>query len=154
MERGEAGADGDALKISGEFLVPTKKEVIDDMNALSAQLSERTRSVAGGIIAIWWALLVGSRTDDATSQLKALLIGPVALAAVTFMIDFVQFSAGYYLTWHRFRLAEKSGSDEINFDASDWRYRLRLRCFQVKQITVGIALVWLIIVLVTRVRLQ
>ena len=50
--------------------VRTDKE---DLNVLSAAISDRTRMVAGGIIAVWWALVIGEDADGLASQLK----GPV-----------------------------------------------------------------------------
>jgi hypothetical protein len=56
----------------------TRNDVIQELQFFSDKLSDRSRTIAAGVIATWWALLIGDHTP--TPLAAKLFIGPVIWA--------------------------------------------------------------------------
>jgi hypothetical protein len=133
--------------------MPKLEEAREHMKELSGQLSERTRTVSGGIIAIWWAVLVGE-TNDTSSYLSKALLVPVLLSGLSILLDFCQYFVGYQMTRDESRAAELAEARSFKYDRNSFRYRLRDNLFYVKQVVMAVALVWLLGALVRLVDLR
>jgi hypothetical protein len=74
--------------------VPTKKELIDELDFLTDVLS--TRWLAGGVLGLSWLVII--QGTDARSFLERYdIIGPIVLALLALLIDFSQYCFGYIL---------------------------------------------------------
>jgi hypothetical protein len=133
--------------------MPTQEKAIEELGALSGQVSERTRTIAGGIIAIWWALLVGDSSDRLSDKLQAALIAPVVLAGSALLFDFLQYLSGYLMTLKAFRAAEKLNQPnatppvkpDVRYDPNHLLFQFRTALFFAKLIAAALAMGWLLV---------
>jgi hypothetical protein len=126
-----------------------KTGLISELQFLSDKLSDRSRVIAGGIIAIWWATLVGEKTPPMGLNATALL-GPVVCAALTILFDVLQYVVGYLQYFFALRQLERGVATDYKFDKGDPFVRTRTGLFVVKQIAAVSAACWLIAILLRR----
>jgi putative endonuclease len=77
--------------------MPTKLQVIEQLDFLSDRISTQVRTVSLGVLALTWGLLIGeSQVAKALSQQwKTNLVGIGATAILVMFLDFLQYAAGY-----------------------------------------------------------
>jgi hypothetical protein len=128
--------------------VPTKKELIDELNFLSDVLSERTRWVAGWVLGLGWLVII--QGSDAPRFLAPKdIIPPITLALVALLLDFSQYCFGYVLNLRLLNSFPKN-TDSLPYDTGILLYRLRLFAFYAKIWAALIATAWLVLVLAVR----
>jgi len=111
--------------------VPTKKELVDELNFLTDVLSDRTRWLAGWVLGLSWLVII--QGTHAPSFLERHdIIGPIALALLALSIDFSQYCFG------------------ILYDTEALLYRLRRFAFYAKTAATLVAVSWLTIILAIR----
>lgn len=124
------------------------KELIQELNFLSDKLSERVRVISAGVIAIWWATLIGDKVPPGVDA-KALL-GPVIAAAISLLIDVLQYLIGYYHNRYALHFLEKSGDTDFKYNSKALIYKSREFLFALKLATTIVATMWLISILVRK----
>jgi len=124
--------------------VATENDLIQELNFLSDKLSERTRVISAGVIAIWWATIVGDKSPPALD--RNTLLGPVIAAGIALFLDVLQYVAGYWLNWLALRGLTQSGAKEFEYDTGNPLYKLRQVLFIAKQIAAIISICWLIVI--------
>jgi hypothetical protein len=69
----------------------TKEKIIEDLNFVSNRISSQVRSIALGVIAIVWALLVGEKPGNLAfePQARAQLLIAALLAMATMFCDYL-----------------------------------------------------------------
>lgn len=129
--------------------MPKKKDVLDELTSVSNRLSTQVRTVALGILALTWGLLVGDSTaaKDISSHWRGNLVALGGLAVFVMFLDFLQYVAGYRNVRALLRKMEKEGLEEARYDDTSWSWRLRLFFFNAKQWALAINVTWLLIVL-------
>jgi hypothetical protein len=122
-----------------------KDTLIAELQFVSDRLSERSRLIAAGVIAIWWATLVG---DKAPPHLTAKdLLPPVICASVSILADLLQYVVAYVHNQSALRTLEKMGAAEFVFDTRNLGYKARSFLFALKQVAALVAIGWLIVII-------
>lgn len=126
-----------------------RKDVLDQLTSLSDRLSTQVRTVALGILALTWGLLVGDSTaaKEISFHWRGNLVALGGLAVLVMFLDFLQYVAGYHNVRALQKRMEKEGLDEAKFDDASWSWKLRLFFFNAKQWALAINVTWLLIVL-------
>ena len=120
-----------------------KADLIKDLDYLSEKVSERTRVMALAIIAIWWGALVGKETMNGFSP--NVMTGPLCLAALSILSDFMQYSMIYLANRRLLHNLEREKLDEFSYDTKSIPYKLRNLLFYLKQIFMAVGLAWFIV---------
>jgi hypothetical protein len=123
----------------------TKADLITELQFLSDKLSERSRVVAGGVIAIWWATLVGDKAPQGLS-VKAFL-GPAICAACSLLLDVMQYAIGYLQNSLALNHLERKRGNEFKFNKDSPFFKARNGLFIAKQVAAVSAVCWLIYIL-------
>jgi len=122
--------------------MPRKEEVIQQMDWLSDRLSSQVRSVALGILALTWGLLIGADSiPGAINPSHLLFVGLLAILAMS--CDFLQYAAGYRNARRLYMEMRTTGAPEAGYPVDFYR-RCRDYLFAAKQWIVGLAAAWLI----------
>jgi hypothetical protein len=123
----------------------TKESLIGELQFLSDKLSERSRVIAAGVLAIWWASLVG---DKSPPHLTAIvLLGPAICAAISILLDLLQYLVAYEASVFALRRLERENATEFKFNPRNFLYRIRGFLFTAKQVATIAAICWLIILI-------
>jgi hypothetical protein len=122
----------------------TKDDLIKELQFFSDKLSERSRVIAGGVIATWWALLVGDKVP--TKLAPATLVGPVICAAIPILADLLQYAVSYIHSLLALRSLEREKVKEFQFNRRTIVYRTRNVLFVVKLVAALLSIAWLILV--------
>ena len=121
--------------------LPTKQSVMENLDWVTDRLSNQVRTVAIGVLALSWGLLVGNSTAaKAVSEQQLLMIG--LLAVVVMFCDFLQYVFGYQNTFRLYQSMQQQGLETARYP-DDWFYRGRKFCFYAKQWLAGASVVWL-----------
>jgi len=127
-----------------------KHEVLDQMKSLSDRISTQVRTIALGLLALTWGLLIGESEAAAAfsgeSRHSLILIGGIAI--ITMCFDFLQYLFGYRNTYALLKEMEREGKEKGQYRTADWAYKLRSVFFVAKQISLGVAVVWFIVNLI------
>jgi hypothetical protein len=119
-------------------------EIIKDLNFLSDRISTQVRSIALGLIALVWALLVGSDTQvlslGSASRPHLLAIG--LLGVLIMFLDYLQYVFGYLNTNKTRKTAEEDADHAAAYNYRSRLYMTRTFFFWAKQALVAIAVVW------------
>ena len=126
--------------------MPKKQTIIEEAQYLSDRLSTQVRTIALGLLAVTWGLLIGeSHVAVAIAvKLKMHLIGIGAIAIFTMCFDFLQYFFGYLDSRALIKKMEAKKIDELKFRPSSCWYKLRSSFFVVKQVSLGIGVGWFI----------
>jgi hypothetical protein len=127
----------------------SKKNIMKDLDFLSDRISTQVRTVALGLLAMSWGLLIG-RSDVAikiAGDMKKSLMFIGGIAFLTMFLDFLQYFFGYLYTSSLLKQMEREKREETRFSYSDCRYVFRTYLFWGKQIFLIIGVLWFVIVL-------
>lgn len=129
--------------------MPTKPEVIGQLDFLSDRISTQVRTVSLGVLALTWGLLIGeSESARALSrQWKTNLIGIGGTAIVAMFLDFLQYAAGFRDNFKLRAKMNEASLTEADYDEKALTWRLRLLFFRAKQWVLAFAVLWLLYVL-------
>lgn len=127
----------------------SKQDILKEMEFLSDRISTQVRTVALGLLAITWGLLIG-KSDvaiEVAGSMKRSLMAIGGIAILTMFFDFLQYSFGYLATRTLFKEMERENRDEGKYKYSDWRYKFRGYLFWGKQVSLIIGVLFFIFVL-------
>lgn len=130
--------------------MPRPQASIDDLRkdlaATSTVLSDRSRTMALGIVGIWWSAQWGTSGGSLAQEIGGSLKWPAFLSIAVLILDFLQYVAGYGETYRVHRAAEKAGKAGAAFDPDALLYRARSWFFVGKIVVLGVAALWLAVV--------
>jgi hypothetical protein len=128
--------------------MPTRTKVAEELNFLSDLISNRVRTIAGGVLAIAWALLIEGRGANGQPLVSAHdLTGPMTAAIATLIADVAQYGFGLVLNLRMYRYMQRQDLSEMAYDPRHMLYRLRQWMFQIKLALCAVASFWLVILL-------
>ena len=140
---------GALFRLSKNDLAMAKKaDLLAELQFLSDKLSERSRTIAAGVIAVWWATLVGDKAPSGLSPL--VLLGPAICAAVSVLLDVLQYVVAYFQNWYALNHLEQAKATEFQFNKGHPFFIIRNALFFAKQIAAIAAVCWLISLLARR----
>ena len=123
--------------------MPKLEQVVEELNFISDRLSTQARTVAIGLLAVVWTILVGESAflrKLSEGLGKSLLLVSV-LSIVVLLVDFLQYVFGYIGVHKTLKAAEAKGLKESEFDLKSLPLRLRTILFWTKQIVLICTLV-------------
>jgi len=123
--------------------VPELKEITKELEFISDKLSTQVRTVAIGLLAITWAILVGDssflrKLSEGLGK-RLLLIG--VLSIFVLLVDFVQYMVGYIYVDKTLKAAEAKDLTETDYDPHSPLYQFRSILFWTKQFVLILTLV-------------
>lgn len=122
----------------------------EDLVATSTVLSGRVRTIAAGIVLVWWT----SQWGDPPKGHLAKLIGdgmllPAAIAILTLVFDFLQYLFGYLNSYKIIRAMEATTTNKTMIDPhASLLYIARVWAFWIKLILASVAIGWLAIIVI------
>ncbi len=130
--------------------MPTKAQVIEDLNWITDRLSTQVRTVALGVLALAWGLLLGDKDPTKSSDLLHLkwhlmIIGGTCVLVL--VLDYLQYVAGYAETHGLLNKLEFEHKESGQYDKKKLAYRLRSALFVLKQLALAAAIVWMSVTL-------
>lgn len=112
------------------------ENVYRDLDRVTDRISQQTRTIAVGVLALVWLFLAGGDKAPVLPHrinlAVLLLTGGAALLAL--VCDYVQYLAAY---WNSYRLkeeAERENIEKVEYDSAAWLYRIRTWAFRAKQV--------------------
>ncbi len=86
----------------------TKETVLSDLRDVTDKVSSQVRTVAIGVLAVTWGLLVGdsSVAKAIATQLRGSLVLLGAASVLVLFLEFLQYVAGYRSTKNLLRVME------------------------------------------------
>jgi len=136
--------------------VPNIKDIIEELQFISDRISTQVRTIALGLLAIAWAILVGDSTflRKLSEGLGKNLLLIACLSIFVLLLDFLQYVVAYIYVDQVRNAAEelkkedsKNGeSNEIDYPVSTLR-KFRSAFFWAKQIVLVVTLVFFLLVL-------
>ncbi|MBI3934800.1 MAG: hypothetical protein HY316_08905 [Acidobacteria bacterium] len=123
-------------------------EIMKELDWLTDRISNQTRSLALGILALTWGLLIGgtqaSLAVSGPYHGHLLFIGLLAILAMTF--DFLQYVCGFRNATSLYRQMKSRGEQEGQYPRGFF-YKSRERLFLAKQLVLGLAVIWLTVLI-------
>ena len=113
---------------------------MQDLNWITDRLSNQVRTVALGVLAFSWGLLLGDSAMVGCSRDQLLLVGMLAVGVM--FCDFLQYACGYHNSLRLYRSMEQSGADSGQYP-EDFFYWGRKVCFSAKQWLALASVLWL-----------
>jgi hypothetical protein len=127
--------------------MPTKKDLIEELNFLTDLISNRVRTISFGILAFCWLFILQNISGQKSIISNKQLMIPVFLAILSLVADFTQYWFGYYTTRSLLRQSENENNDDINYDYRSLGYLMRTVMFYAKQLLMALATIWLLVIL-------
>jgi hypothetical protein len=111
----------------------TQDELADQLDGYSALISTQVRTVAFGILALTWVLLV-QRSDDhvAVTVPRSPLLVIMLFCLLTLTSEFCQYLFAEKTVDEAFDRAVESPTGKAAYDAGTFSYRAQLVCYRLK----------------------
>ena len=129
--------------------MPELKEITEELEFISDKLSTQVRTVAIGLLAITWAILVGDSSflRKLSEGLGKRLLLIAVLSVFVLLVDFIQYVIGYVYVYKALKAAEAENLTEIDYDPDSSLYQFRSILFWTKQFVLIVTLVLFLVVL-------
>ncbi|MCZ8158381.1 MAG: hypothetical protein O9256_00560 [Rhizobiaceae bacterium] len=127
----------------------SKAELRQELQNLSSRISETTRTISLGVLALVWLFLAGGgdkpvlRADPDSD----LLVVSGLCVLLSLLADYLQYLFGYWDTRNVFARMEKEHQETAQYDSTGLLYRARGFAFKLKQFFAVFALVALFLAL-------
>ena len=125
--------------------MPHREEILERWNFFADRMSTQVRTIAIGLLATAWALLIGklevTRNMVAELETHFFLIG--ALAIFTLVLDFLQYLSGFLNTHKLVAKMDRHNLDEADYEY-DVLYKLNDIFFWAKQVSIIACAFWFI----------
>lgn len=131
--------------------MPRITEIIEELRFISDRISTQVRTLALGLLAISWAILVGDSTflHRLSEGLGRSLLLIAALSVLVLLLDFLQYVTAYIYVDKVRREAEAGDLAEIDYPTTSSMRSLRSLFFWAKQ-SVLVATVVLFLIILAR----
>jgi hypothetical protein len=91
-----------------------KADLLAELQFLSDKLSEKSRAIAAGVIAVWWATLIGEKAPSGLSAVSVL--GPAICAAASILLEVLQYVVAYFQNSYALSYLERAKATEFQFN--------------------------------------
>ncbi len=138
---------------TNRFIMSIKLEkVIEEYKFASDKISTQVRTLALGIIALIWLLLIGKDLPfTLTSSVKGQFIIVGFICLLVLIADFVQYLFFFFFANSTIDKAEEMGQEKIKYNYKDYRYAGCKVFFHVKLILLTISALWTSILIIGRI---
>lgn len=129
--------------------MPKIAEVVEELRFISDRISTQVRTLALGLLAISWAILVGDSSflKQLSEQFGRNLLLIAAMSIFVLLLDFLQYVAAYAYVDGVRKKAESQGKAETDYPTGGLWRGLRSLFFWTKQAVLVVTLVWFLTVL-------
>lgn len=120
-----------------------RKSAIEEQRHVTENITGLCRYIGFGVAAACYALFTSNSTfaSNFIAQYKSILLIAALFAILTILFDYLQFLCGYIMV----RKALNLPAEDCGYDTRSLSYRCRFRFFYLKQISVVLSVVALII---------
>ena len=129
--------------------MPEIKEIVEELRFISDKLSTQARTVAIGLLAIIWAILVGESAflRKLSEGLGKSLLVAAALCILVLIVDSLQYVISYIFVKRTLAAAEEKGLEKTDYDPNSLLYKLRAGLFWIKQFLLIVTLLYFLALL-------
>lgn len=108
-----------------------RNKVLEEKRHVSSKISDLSRYIGFGLVAVAYAILTSSSADIASlyGERRFLVLLAAAFGTLAVILDYVQFLSGYLAV----QAALKNKVGEFEYDDSSFSYKLRSGAFWGKQ---------------------
>jgi hypothetical protein len=130
----------------------TKEKIIDDLNFVTDRISTQVRTLALGVLAFIWGIVISDSemAKSIAQPANAQLLGIAGGAVLTMLLDFFQYIPGFINTRNLLSKMERTKATEGTYDYSSWGFRLRNFFFWGKVVVLTITVLGLLRILAWR----
>ena len=125
------------------------EDIYQELDWLTDRLSTEVRTVALGVLALAWGLLMSDKGPDQAVVLSRkwhlLFIGGSCVFVM--FLDYLQYLAGYWNARGVQRSYERNSAAQVKYQDKKVSFFFRRFLFVAKQIVLALVVVWLMIVL-------
>ena len=124
--------------------MPTKQEVIENLNWTTARVSDRVWTISVGVLAVSLSYIIESTSEDGAPFLEPRQVAiPAALALLALCSDLVQYVAANRQNLELLRRMEAEGLTEGKFEAASAMRRLRTLAYHAKFLLCAASALWI-----------
>lgn len=111
------------------------KKVLDDLDFATSRISDQTRTISLGVLALAWLFLFGKDNAPLVSISLPLLLSCIGLSIVSMVADYMQYVIAYFLSRKVLQQAESSLKITPRYDYTSFWFKCRMFFFWFKQVT-------------------
>lgn len=131
--------------------MPTKEDVIENLDSLTERISNRVWTISVGVLATSLAYIIEGAKKEGEPFLEPYLVaGPVAVAILALTADLLQYLAAIQQNVKMLKTMEKSGETSLSYDRTSFFYKVRHAAYWTKVFACGVSALWLVFVSVQR----
>lgn len=132
--------------------MPTKSDLIDNLNWTTERLSSRVWSIAVGVLATCLAYIIESTKKNGEPFLSPVDVAmPAGIALIALLLDLLQYVAANRQSLALLREIEAKGAESGLYDPKSFASRLRSFAYTAKIGACVVSAVWLIVISTWRV---
>ena len=132
--------------------MPTKTDVIKNLDWVTERVSNRVWSVSVGVLATALAYIIESTKQDGTPfLLPQQVVGPAVVALLALIFDLLQYIAANSQDRALLRRMEKQNVTQLPYDSKSFWYTIRNTAYWVKIIFCFISVLWIVFLSIKRI---
>lgn len=131
--------------------MPTKQEVIENLNWTTARVSDRVWTISVGVIGVSMSYIIEASSEGEPFLPPERVALPAGIALLALCLDLVQYVAAHRQNMQLLRRMEIEGLTEGRFETGSAMRRLRSAAYRGKIGLCAIAGLWLVAVSAARV---
>jgi hypothetical protein len=126
--------------------MPTKQEVIENLNWTTARVSDRVWTISVGVIGVSMSYIIEASSEGEPFLAPERVAIPAGLALIALCLDLVQYVAAHRQNMDLLRRMEAQGLTDARFDTGSAMRRLRTAAYRGKISLCAAAGLWLVLV--------
>jgi hypothetical protein len=123
-----------------------REKVSGDLDFATATVTDRSRVISLGIVALCWAFIIGEIPKSGGLSVPVVnLLGPMLLALCSILCDWLQYLFAYLSSLNTLRSIERHPHANIEYNVTSLPYRMRSTMFNLKQALCFAGSIWFLI---------
>jgi len=110
------------------------KKVLDDLDFATSRISDQTRTISLGVLALAWLFLFGGKNAPLLEISLPILLICIALAMVSMVADYLQYVVAYMLSRKVLDKVESKLVDVPQYEYNSFGFKIRIFLFWFKQL--------------------